>query len=176
MQHIYQKHGHKINESRNLTCFHGCDVVIYQAQLFIIFMVIRQLEHGVKEGGEEEICIVRRHSLRQGRRVLVELLCIADLVFCLSLCFEELLCHYRSNSIYATYVFLYNNDYVPGLKISGDTPCLTITKESKPSPTVIHALSYLLASTVGNHLASLESNNKNITSCSLTNSYKVSRL
>lgn len=58
----------------------------------------------------------------------------------------------------------------------GETPCLTIKKLSNPSPTVIHALSYLLAKTVGSHLASLESSSKNNTSCSLTNFSMRSRL
>ena len=58
--------------------------------------------------------------------------------------------------------------------MDGDTPCLTITKLSNPNPTVIHALSYLLAKTVGSHLASLESNNKNKASCSSTSFSKNS--
>lgn len=50
----------------------------------------------------------------------------------------------------------------------GETPCLTITKESKPSPTVMHALSYLFARTVGSQRAYRESSSKNSTSCYLT--------
>lgn len=65
---------------------------------------------------------------------------------------------------------------IPGLNTLGETPCLTITNESNPSPTVIQALSYLLARTVGNHRAYLESNSKKSTSCYLTNYYKVSRV
>ncbi len=61
-------------------------------------------------------------------------------------------------------VFLYIKISLPGMYLSGETPCLTIKKLSKPSPTVIHALSYLFAKTVGSHRASRESSNKNRTS------------
>jgi hypothetical protein len=73
-------------------------------------------------------------------------------------------------------VFCYIGYNILSSKRLGGTPCLTITKLSNPSPTVMQALSYLLANTVGSHLASLESSNKNKTSCSWTNFSSWSRV
>lgn len=174
--HIYRKLGHRIDGSRSHSYCHGYDEEVCLGRWSPVCQGLRVLGLCAIGGGGSEKCKARKHKQMLGMKDLVELLCIVGQVFGLSLCFGVWWCHCRNSSIFSLCGFLNLSEQLPGWKRSGETPCLTITKLSKPKPTVIQALSYLLAKTVGNHLASLESRSKNRTSCSLTSSSSWSKV
>lgn len=174
MLHIYRMHDHRTAVSRNHSYSHGYDEVADLNLWFIVFMAISWRELYAQGGDGSMICIAMMHRLMPGRISQDALLCIVDQEFDLSWCSGVWRYHCRNSSIFFHGANLNIIIYIPGLNRAGDTPCLTITKLSNPSPTVMHALSYLLARTVGSHLAYLESRSKNNTSCYYTNFYKAS--
>lgn len=84
MQHIYQRHVHRIIEFRNHSCFLEYDEVVCLNQYIKAYLSLHGRELYVRVDDELRKCKVQKHMQRLRMIILVLLQCIVDLKFDLS--------------------------------------------------------------------------------------------